>query len=157
MEIQVSTYRKLLFAALGAMLSVSPVLAQNQQQPAGPPSGPAPAREAVAPLAPDGTLGMALMSAVVNANATLVRGSGVVSVGTTGGPPSGFYEVVFDRNVTQCYYVANIGDPGFGVAGPGQTDVAQRNGNVNGVFVRTSNSAGTTTSLPFYLLVFCNK
>jgi hypothetical protein len=153
MEIQVNTYRKLLFAALGALLSVSPVFAQFQQ-PVGPPSGPAPAREAAAPLAPDGTLGMALLSAAVNSNGTLARGSGVTSTASLGG---GSYQVIFDRNVTQCVYVATIGDPSNSAAGPGQTDVAQRAGNVNGVFLRTSNSAGTFTNLSFYLLVFCNK
>lgn len=148
-----STYRKLLFAALGTLLSVSPVFAQYQQ-PVGPPSGPAPAREPVAPLAPDGTLGMALLSAAVNTNGTLARGSGVTS---TTNLAVGLYQIIFDRNVTQCVYVATIGDPGPGAAGPGQIDVAQLGNNARGVFLRTSNSAGAVTNLSFHLLVFCNK
>ncbi len=47
---------------------------------------------------------MALLSANVAANATLIKGVGVTSVGTPDG--TGTYEVIFDRNVSGCAYTA---------------------------------------------------
>jgi hypothetical protein len=54
--------------------------------------------------APDQTLGMALMSAVVEANGTLISGTGVKSVTRTG---LGGYLVQFDRSVAGCAPVAS--------------------------------------------------
>ena len=53
----------------------------------------------VAPAAADKTLGMALMSAVVNQTGSLVRGSGAVSAEQFG---LGSYDVRFERSVTDC-------------------------------------------------------
>ncbi|MGQ0607560.1 MAG: hypothetical protein ACT4OQ_03740, partial [Chloroflexota bacterium] len=92
--------------------------------------------------------------AVVNANASLARGVGVSTTGPVSG--AGQYEVIFDRNVRECAYSVTTGGtgstetpvPGYGVA-------TGRENNVNGVFVRTFNSAGTVTSLAFHLTVSC--
>jgi hypothetical protein len=54
--------------------------------------------------APDQTHGMALMSAVVEANGTLISGTGVKNVTHTG---LGGYLVQFDRSVTGCTPVAS--------------------------------------------------
>jgi len=54
--------------------------------------------------APDQTLGMALMSAVVEANGTLISGTGVKNVTHTG---FGAYLVQFDRSVAGCTPVAS--------------------------------------------------
>jgi hypothetical protein len=66
----------------------------------------------------------------------------------------GSYEVIFDRNVTNCAYVATIGDEGFGTT-PGEISAARRFGNANGVFVQTFNSAGTGSNRAFHLAVHC--
>jgi hypothetical protein len=92
--------------------------------------------------------------AVINANATIARGVGVVSAATVSS--AGQYEVIFDRNVRECAYTVTTGGtgstetpaPGYGVA-TGRMD------NVNGVFIRTFNSAGTVTALAFHLQVSC--
>ena len=55
--------------------------------------------------APDQTLGMALMSAVVEANGTLISGTGVKNVTRTG---LGGYLVQFDRSVVGCTPVAGL-------------------------------------------------
>jgi hypothetical protein len=54
--------------------------------------------------APDQTLGMALMSAVVKANGDLISGTGVKNVTHTG---VGAYHVQFDRSVAGCTPVAS--------------------------------------------------
>jgi hypothetical protein len=62
------------------------------------------ASPAVLDAAPDQTLGMALMSAVVEANGTLISGTGVKNVTRTG---TGGYLVQFDRSVAGCAPVAS--------------------------------------------------
>lgn len=89
--------------------------------------------------------------AVVNANGTLARGSHVASAAALS---PGIDEVVFDRDVTGCAYVASVGDPGFG-ANFGFVSVSKRGGKPNGVFVEIANTAGTITALPFAVAVFC--
>jgi hypothetical protein len=90
--------------------------------------------------------------AVLAANGTLNRGSHVVSVAKLGG--TGVYEVVFDRDVTNCAFVGAVSDTGFG-APFGFFTASKRGGNANGIFVETANTAGTLTDLPFHVAVFC--
>jgi hypothetical protein len=140
----VSTHRKFLFAAVGCLLWTAPAFAGPNDLPRG----------ALPGEAADGTLGMALMAASVNANATLAHGSGVASTTKLGG--NGLYQVTFDRDVSLCTYVATIG-PANTSSAEGQIDVALRAGNSSAVFVNTHNAAGSSTDQPFHLLVFCNK
>jgi hypothetical protein len=56
--------------------------------------------------APDDTLGMALMSATVGANGTLVRGSGATSAEKNG---TGEYLVQFARSIANCSCAASVG------------------------------------------------
>ncbi len=148
-----NTLRTSLLAAAACVLISGPVAAATEEtQP--PPTGPAPAAK---PLAPDGTRGMALMSAAVRVSgttATLVRGSGVTSITRIG---AGLYQVIFDRDVTQCFYVATIGDPFQGNSPQGFIDVAARGGNANGVFIETHDPSNALADRSFQLLVFCNK
>ena len=123
-----NAYRKVLFAAVGCLLWSGPVFA-----------------------APDGTLGMALMAAAVNADGTLARNTGATNVIKLG---VGTYEVEFDRNVTQCFYTATVGPAGGGSA-LGEVNVAPRGGNANAIFVDTNASDGTGADKPFFLIVFC--
>lgn len=85
------------------------------------------------------------MTALVGADASLVRGSRVLATAkiSTGG-----YEVTFDRDVSLCSYAAT---PYFA----GSSYVEPRAGKSNAVFVGTVNSAGTATNNPFYLVVTC--
>src|SRR5438874_1561176 len=115
--------------------------------PAGPPG----------PQGPIGLTGAAATNlwAVVNADATLARGSGVVSVGRTPANLPSRFAIVFNRNVSQCAYVATLGSTAGGVPATGDITVATLDTSPNGVFVDTFNSAGTETSLPFHLVVLC--
>jgi hypothetical protein len=90
--------------------------------------------------------------AVVASNGVTVRGRKVVSSALLG---TGFYQVVFNRDVRNCAYVATIGDPANGSETPGEITVATRVGNNNGVFVSTHNSAGVLQNHGFHLIVLC--
>lgn len=92
--------------------------------------------------------------AVVNEDGTLARGFHAVSAAAAGS--AGSYEVIFDRNVRNCAYVATIGLSGSsGTPGPGEIGVVGRNGNVNGVFVKTYDSTGAIATRGFHLAVHC--
>ena len=103
--------------------------------------------------APDKTLGMALMSAVVDEFGALKRGSGSVSSEKIA---NGRYVVLFNRNVRDCTYVASLGLSTTVRDGvPGTADVRAYSSNVNGVLVNTSD--GGLADRPFHLIVFCAK
>jgi hypothetical protein len=83
----------------------------------------------------------------------------VVSVGSLA---PGHYEVIINRDVSTCAYVATIGDPtpgapgsGGSVPGPGIATVAPRYENANGVFIRTFDPSGNLLARGFYLQVMC--
>jgi hypothetical protein len=65
--------------------------------------------------------------------------------------------VIFNRNVRNCAYVATIGDQADGQQPPGEITVATRNGNNNGVFVSTHDSAGVAADRDFHLIVICRS
>jgi hypothetical protein len=68
---------------------------------------------------------------------------------------SGLYNILFDRDMTSCYAVASLSSV------PGSTPVTPENGETvtqttsNGVIVRTRNSSGGPTDLPFHVIVVC--
>jgi hypothetical protein len=93
-----------------------------------------------------------VMDAVVQSDGTLVRGKGATDASKLS---TGKYEVDFGRKVSNCAYVATIGDPSTGVAPSGEITVATRSGNPDAVFVETNNSSGTTSDRPFHLQVSC--
>jgi hypothetical protein len=63
--------------------------------------------------------------------------------------------VVFNQDVSNCTYVANLGSPNAGLPVPGEVAVAPRFQNVNGVFVGTYTSGGAAVDRAFYLVVVC--
>jgi hypothetical protein len=127
----------------GAMLFSSVVVAENDAYP-----------ETNARV-PTGGLGTAVLSAVVDADGTLARGSGVTTVDKYG---TGNYGVKFRRNVRNCTYVATIGLSGAsGTETNSSIDVVSDNASVNGVFVDTEDFAGTQVDRGFHLIVFCNN
>ncbi|MGH3051649.1 MAG: hypothetical protein ACRDM8_01655 [Gaiellaceae bacterium] len=92
--------------------------------------------------------------AVVNSNGSLARGRGAVSAASLG--VDGQCQVVFDRNVAACAYVATLGDAGPSTGAVGVVTVAPRDGNANAVFVQTYNSeTGVEVNLPFHLVAVC--
>lgn len=94
-------------------------------------------------------------SAVVSSGGQFIRGRGVSSAARTS---TGRYQVIFNRDVRGCVYVATVGDAS--AAGPpaGTASVTSLGSNVNGVAVRTVdyNSGGDVlANKPFHLLVSC--
>jgi hypothetical protein len=93
-----------------------------------------------------------VLSAAVNPDGSLARAgqSGTTSarVGT------GQYEVDFGRDVSNCVWVAGISS----VTAPttdGQAQIGPRDGNVEAIFVLTTNSGGTVTDKPSQVVVVC--
>jgi hypothetical protein len=92
----------------------------------------------------------------VDSTGTLVRGKNVTSVTRTA---VGQYQVIFNQDVSNCAYIASIGDPGSttNASGNGFTRASQLAGNVNGIVVWTwqKDPISSTFDLPFHLAVFC--
>lgn len=93
--------------------------------------------------------------AVVSNKGVLVRGgTGTLSAIALLQP--GAYEVVFDRDVSDCAYIATIGSTEAGPTSAGMIAVATRLGNPDAVFVETFGEKGKpTASQSFHLAVFC--
>jgi hypothetical protein len=124
---------------------------------------------AVGPTGPSGNDGAdaTALWAVVNTDGTMARGSHVTSTQklepqfiTAGVGPTalgdGAYEVIFDRDVSACAYVATIGSSGVSdTLLRGGVSVASRFANVNGVFVQTYNDVAADADRHFHVAVFC--
>lgn len=96
---------------------------------------------------------------LINADGTVARSIGGVvsaqsfsSLGFTGS-----YEVIFNRDVTQCMYLGNAGAPGVGATGDGSVALTSRSGNPNGIFIQRRNAAGQFANAPFFVAVFCPR
>lgn len=91
--------------------------------------------------------------ALVNSDGTVSRSSMVASASSQG---TGMYEVIFDRDVTDCAYSVNSGLAGslFGppVAFAGATG---RYATPNGVWVETWDAAGANVNAAFFISVEC--
>ena len=109
--------------------------------------------KAVAPAAADQTLGMAMMSAVVRADGTLVRGTGAIS-STLSSP--GRYLVSFERSISDCTITVTAGDAGAGTTliyfytGRHLDVKAVTVGGVNPINFASVNGS-------FHLLAFCHQ
>jgi hypothetical protein len=90
--------------------------------------------------------------AVVDEDATLVRGAGAVSAELAA---TAHYDVAFNRNVTACAYQATLGSVDSILGPAGYAVVAQDPTDPNGVRVRTHNSAGALAPASFHLEVAC--
>ncbi len=124
--------------------------------PPGPPgrTGPTGPTGPAGPKGEKGEAGQAASAlwAVVNSSGSIARSNGTTSAGRTG---TGNYEVIFNRDVSGCGYVASLGNPSAGGIAAGQIGVSPRSGNANGVAVSTRDTAGAAADRSFYLLVFC--
>jgi len=101
--------------------------------------------------APDQTLGMAIMSALVAADGTLLRGTGVTAAERI---DEGNYRITFNRSVGGCDLVTSL-NSGDGAAFAGQAAGATFNSTL--AEVRTRDSSGTQTDRRFFVIVFCGK
>ena len=94
-------------------------------------------------------------SAVLSAGGQFVRGRGVASAVRTA---TGRYQVIFNRDVRGCVYVATVGDAGAVGPPAGTASVTSLGSNVNGVAVRTvdyNTNGDVLTNKPFHLIVSC--
>lgn len=91
--------------------------------------------------------------AVVNADGSLARAG---CPGTTSAIAGSGFQVIFPGNVSNCAYVASVGDSGSSITPPPGTASADgRQFNVDGVFVQTYDMAGNATHQAFHLAVHC--
>ena len=106
--------------------------------------------------APDQTLGMAIMSAIVTAGGDLVGGAGAVSSVSTA--TTGFYTVKFNRNLQGCTCAAmHVGENALDAA-INVTAFCPTLGESDTVAVRTWSIANDAAEdKPFHLIVFCRK
>jgi hypothetical protein len=139
-------------SACGTFDTTIPTGCVGPPGPAGPagPQGPAGSRGANGANGTPGQNATALW-AVVNANGTIARGSGTVSATNLG---TGVYQVVFNRDITNCAFVGSLGDAGGGVV-LGFFSAVRRSSVPAGIFVETATTAGTVTNLPFHVAIFC--
>jgi hypothetical protein len=115
-----------------------------------------------APAVPAAAAATTTLSAVVDGSFPttgtnlLVRGQGAVSAGFANPDGSrGTYEVIFNRDVSQCVYTATLGGKANDTPQPAFIGVASRGGNANGVFVVIDNFDGTSHKARFHLTVVC--
>jgi len=92
------------------------------------------------------------MWAVINPDATVSRSSGGVTAASLG---SAQFEVIFNRDVRNCAYVAAIGGATNDIPAPGFAVSTQFNPDVNAVQVNIFDSVGNPTDRPFHLIVTC--
>jgi hypothetical protein len=93
--------------------------------------------------------------AVVSANGSLARGGGVLLVDHSF---IGVYEVMFERDVSNCAYTATIGDWSTNhVYDLGLVFTAGGHKGPTGVYVETKNMGGGLTDFPFHLNVTCTS
>jgi hypothetical protein len=111
--------------------------------------------EAVSPRVAGTTGGMPPTAqtffAVVNADGSLARGFEAAFAQNLG---PGFYEVIFNYDVTGSAYIATIGSSeSIGIEQTGEITVVGRFETPNGVFVTTTDSTGAFVNRGFHLAV----
>jgi Collagen triple helix repeat (20 copies) len=128
----------------------------GRQGPAGPqgPTGPQ------GPKGDKGDPGPAAtpLFAVVDGRAsppTIARGAHATSVESVG---TGNFRVFFDRNISNCAYVATIGLPGgVDTEEPGFITTVTALMSASAVFVTTDDTTGASANRSFHLQVICNS
>ncbi|HMN72599.1 MAG TPA: hypothetical protein PKA55_12105 [Rhodoblastus sp.] len=117
---------------------------------------PAPGSPVAAPAAADGNLGMAILSASINPDGSILRGEGVKATGTSK-LSTGVYQVSFVRDITNCVYTISPGEGGIGSGTPEMVGITRRSGDANGVFVQVKNSSNTSIDNSFFVIVYCGR
>lgn len=91
--------------------------------------------------------------AVMNADGSLARWKGAFFSQRLA---TGQYEVLFNRNVAGCAYIATIGSSAdAGIETTGEVTTVRRAGTNNGVFLTTTDSAGRFSDRGVHLMVAC--
>jgi hypothetical protein len=140
--------RTILSSTLAAVLTVGSLSAANAQN----------TNLNIAPLAATSqtlttTTVNRLQWAVVGRFGDLMRHRLALSAKRLG---TGYYEVIFQGNVSKCSYTATIGNPGsISSEQPGSITVVGRNGDQRGVLLATTNSNGVVADRGFHLTVNC--
>lgn len=94
-------------------------------------------------------------SALVQSNGALVAGQSL-DAASSSKQGTGTYEVMFDRDITDCAPVASIVYPGSALFSfPGLVTVTGLENEPNGLFVTTAGTDGTSADRPFSVLVVC--
>ena len=96
------------------------------------------------------------MSAVVNVDGSLRRGTAGTTSAQFAGGFTGDYTVTFPQSVAGCSWVASVtasvdGNNPF----KGQLGVTALSGNANGLYIQGSDSAGANAELPITVIVSC--
>jgi hypothetical protein len=100
------------------------------------------------PAGPPGTP----YSAAMNSGGSVASGNGRPGGHEAG---TGLYKVLFDRDMTSCRATATLSRvPGGGTEDPPAGEITTSTTST-GVTVKTYNSAGTPTDLPFHLIAVC--
>jgi hypothetical protein len=115
--------------------------------------GPAGAGGETGPKGEPGPIGSALW-AVVRADGALIRGAGSISASPAESTP-GRYEVLFNRNVARCAYIATLGSTSNSQPHNGEIGVATSSRNEDAVLVKTHNGQNEEGPESFHLAVFC--
>jgi hypothetical protein len=91
--------------------------------------------------------------ALINADASIARSSGVTSAASEG---TGEFQVIFDQDVTDCSYIVSPGLNGsIGSTAPYFVGVTGRLGNPDGVWVTTYDDTGVATNESFFIEAIC--
>jgi hypothetical protein len=95
--------------------------------------------------------------ASITQGGAVLRGKGAVSSSHLGVPDSGRYEVIFDKDVSQCAWLASLGGPTSQsiLSLRGEVGVAALGSKPESVFVRARDPTGAGADRPFYLHIGC--
>ena len=91
-----------------------------------------------------------MLTAVVQADGTLVRGSAVSAEKF-----SSWYEVAFNRSIAGCAFTGTGSMPIVGIQPPRIVSLSVRTGDNNALFVETFDLTGTFVDTNFHLMVVC--
>jgi hypothetical protein len=101
--------------------------------------------------APDGTLGMSLMSAMISANGSIAAGAGVLDAAKLS---TGFYNVTFKRTLSGCTFVGSISTTTDTVP-TGTLIMTREPSDLRILNVATFSDFKTSADRDFGVMVFC--
>jgi hypothetical protein len=102
--------------------------------------------------APDRAQGVALMSATIRGNGTLVSSSGLVDASRI---VAGGYRLEFARSIGACTVVANVSKSGPGSGSP--SGHVSTSGTTNVLIALTRDLDGDQVDRDFHIIVFCPR
>jgi hypothetical protein len=109
------------------------------------------ANAAPASAAPDGTLGMSVISAMINANGSIAAGAGVLNSAKL---TTGFYNVTFNRTLSGCTFVGSISTT-IDTVPTGTLIMMREPSDLRILNVATFSDFKTSADRDFGVMVFC--